>query len=71
MANVKGTVNEGKTVTYKGQAYNAGEEVTFLKPEHADLFARNDLVTLDKEAEKKVDAALEKKEKKSNAGPGK
>jgi hypothetical protein len=35
------------------------------------IYCKNDLVTLDKEAEKKVDAALEKKEKKSNAGPGK
>lgn len=68
MATVKATVQPGKSFSYKGETYKAGDEVTFLNPLHAARYEKLDFVKLDKEAEKKVDAALEK-EKNSKAGP--
>jgi hypothetical protein len=68
MPNVKGTVL--KPCTYKYQRYNPGDEIT-MKAEHAGVYEKNDLVKFDREAEKKVEAALDKQEKNRNAGPGK
>jgi hypothetical protein len=66
MATVKGTIL--KPYFYKGKAYKEGEEITFLKEKHTETPLKLGFVKLDKEAEKKVDAALEK-EKNSKAGP--
>jgi hypothetical protein len=69
MATVKGKVLV--PFTYKGKQYQVDNEITFENPLHAATYEKNDYVKLDKEAEKKVDAALSKQEKNSKAGPGK
>lgn len=70
MATVKATVLPGKSFNYKGQTYNAGDEVTFQSPGHASKWERLGFVKWDRETEKKVEAALEK-EKNDKAGPNK
>jgi hypothetical protein len=68
MAHVKATAL--KPFTYKGKQYLAGDEVSFEKEAHAARHEKVDLVKLDRETEKKVEAAIEKQaEKKANAGP--
>jgi nicotinate-nucleotide pyrophosphorylase len=68
MAHVKATAL--KPFNYKGKLYQIGDEVTFEKEAHAARHEKVDLVKLDRETEKKVEAAVEK-EKNSKAGPGK
>lgn len=65
MANVKGTVLQ--PFSYKGEQYKEGDEIS-INAIHAAKYERLNYVKLDREAEKKVEAAIEK-EKKGNAGP--
>jgi hypothetical protein len=70
MPQVKGTVQPGKSISYKGVQYTAGDVVTFQKEVHAARFEKLDLIKLDRETSHKVEEAVEKiKEKNEKAGP--
>lgn len=58
MANVTGKVV--KPFNYKGKAYKEGDEITILAA-HAAKYERNNLLKLNREAEAKVEAAVNKK----------
>lgn len=64
MAKVTGKVL--KPFSYKGQSLKEGDEAT-LDVKHAARYERNDYIKLNREAEKKVEAAEEKKLTKEDA----